>query len=370
MTRVGRALVALAGLLSVLAIFAVWADRQLLDDRAWDDTSSALLENAAVRAEIAGFLVDELYVQEDVSGQIEALLPPRAAPLAGPAAMGLRELAERGTARLLGRPRIQDIWRDANRRAHAELVRAVEGEGSAGGDVVLDLRELLEATQQRVGVGGAAAQALPAGAAQITILRADRLGTAQDLVDLFETLVVALCALTIALGLLAFALARGRRRETLRACGTALVAAGAAVLLGRGLAGTALVDALGTSDAVRPAAHTTWTIATSLLAEIAGAVVLYGVVVVLAAWLAGPTRWALTVRGAVAPYLAEARLAYGAVAVVGLLVLAWGPTPATRHAVPMLALAALLALGVTVLRRQTAREARSVTRLPSPGSPS
>lgn len=356
MSRVGRVLVVLAGLLAALALVAVWADRQLLDDGAWDDTSSALLENAAIRGEIAAFLVDELYAHEDVRGGIEELLPPRAASLAGPAATGLREIAERGTARLLGRPRIQDVWRDATRRAHEALVRAVEGEGPAGGDVVLDLGELLDATQQRLSVGGRAAQALPPDAAQITIVSADRLGTAQDLVDVFETLVVALCAVAFALAVLAVFLARGRRRETLRAYGTALVAAGAAVLIGRALAGDALVGALTTSDAVQPAADATWMIATSLLAEIADAVVVYGVVIVFAAWLAGPTRWALAARRALAPHLAVPRLAYGGVAVLVLLVLAWGPTPATRHGVPMLLLTALLALGVTVLRRQTARE--------------
>jgi hypothetical protein len=352
------ALASLATLLAFAALFAVWADRQLLADDGWSDTSSALLENAAVRGEIAAFLVDELYAHEDVGGQIEALLPPRAAALAGPAATGLRELAERGTTRLLGRPRIQAVWQRANARAHAAFVQGVLGAGAAGGDVVLDLRELLDATQQRLGVGGRAAQELPAGAAQITVLRADQLGVAQDVVDVFEALVVVLCALALALYALAVFVARDRRRETLRACGLGLAAAGAAVLVARALAGDAVVDALTTSAAVRPAAEATWTISTSLLAEIAGAAIGYGVVIVVAAWLAGPTRWAVAARGALAPYLREPRLAYGAVAVLVLLVLAWGPTPATHRVIPMVVLTGLLAAGVTALRRQAAREAQ------------
>lgn len=51
-------------------------------------------------------------------------------------------------------------------------------------------------------------------------------------------------------------------------------------------------------------------------------------------------------------------MAYSAVAVLVLLLLAWGPTPATRHPMPVVVLTTLLALGVTVLRRQTAREAQ------------
>ncbi len=44
-----------------------------------------------------------------------------------------------------------------------------------------------------------------------------------------------------------------------------------------------------------------------------------------------------------------------------LLIVAWGPTPATRSLVPMLVLTALLALGIEALRRQTAREFPDVT---------
>jgi hypothetical protein len=57
-----------------------------------------------------------------------------------------------------------------------------------------------------------------------------------------------------------------------------------------------------------------------------------------------------------APYLREPRLAYGALAAIVLLLLAWGPTPAMRRVIPALALVGLLALGLEALRRQTARE--------------
>lgn len=356
MTRVGRVLVALASLIAVLAIFAVWADRQLLDDGAWDTTSGALIQNGAVRSQVAGFLVDELFAGLDVEAQLEAVLPPRAAGLAGPAAIVSREAAERGTARLLARPRAQKLWQRATQRAHAAFVRLVTGEGAAGGDVTLDLHELLTAMQQRAGVGGRAAQALPAGAGQITVLRADKLKTAQDIVDVLQAVVIALCALALALFASAVALARSARRETLRACGIGFVAAGSAVLIGRALAGNAVVDALASSDAVKPAADATWTIATSLLAEIATAVIGYGIVVVVAAWLAGPTRLAVRSRRALTPHLREARLAYGGAAALVLLLLAWNPVRATHHVVPMAVLCALLALGVRALRRQTSRD--------------
>jgi hypothetical protein len=82
----------------------------------------------------------------------------------------------------------------------------------------------------------------------------------------------------------------------------------------------------------------------------------YGVVLVFAAWLAGRTSWAVATRRTLAPYLREPRIAYGALAVIALILLAWGPTPALRRPLPALILIALLALGVEALRRLTERE--------------
>jgi uncharacterized membrane protein YeiB len=100
-----------------------------------------------------------------------------------------------------------------------------------------------------------------------------------------------------------------------------------------------------------------WNIGTSLLHNIAVAMIVYGIIVVVAAWLAGPTRPATATRKFLAPSLrGSPALAYGVVGAVLLLVVLWGPTPAFRNIWWILVFAILLALGVTMLRRETARE--------------
>jgi len=362
--RLSLVLVAVATVLAFLAIFAVWADQQLLDNDDWADTSSALLENDAIRGQVAGFLVDELYANVDVEGEISEALPPGAAAVAGPASGAISELADRGANRLLGRPRVQARWEEANRRAHAAFIKVIDGGGdvvSTGeGDVVLDLKELLAETQGRLGVGGRAAEELPADAAQITVLRSDQLALAQDIVRLIESLVALLVLLTVSFFALAVGLARGRRREALRACGAGLVVAGTGALIARSLAGDLVVDDVATTAAVHPAAEATWTIATSLLEEVAAATIGYGIVVLASAWLGGPSATAVATRRALAPYLREPRLAYGGLGVLVLLALASAPAPATRRVVPTLVMVGLLAVGFELLRRQTAREHRRV----------
>jgi hypothetical protein len=90
--------------------------------------------------------------------------------------------------------------------------------------------------------------------------------------------------------------------------------------------------------------------------EAASAAIGYGVVLVSASWLAGHTRPAVAARRGMAPFLRERAYAYGALAVIVLLLLNWGPTPATRRLLPALVLIALLVAGLEALRRQTARE--------------
>jgi hypothetical protein len=358
--RLPLALIAVASLLAFLATFALWANRQLLDTDNWTDTSSELLENDAIRGQVSVFLVDQLYANVDVQQRLADALPPRAQPLAGPAAGGLKDLAINGANTLLQRPRPQELWEQANRRAHTRLLNVIEGGGDVvsteGGDVTLDLKELLGQTADRVGVGGRAEARIPEGAAQITIMQSDELGLAQDAVRLLKAAAVVLVLLALALFALAVYLARGWRREALRATGFGLLFAGAAALVVRAFAGDAVVDALASTEAVRPAAEAAWSISTSLLVEAASASIVYGVVLVFAAWLAGRTSWAVATRRTLAPYLREPRIAYGALAVIALILLAWGPTPALRRPLPAIILIALLALGVEALRRLTERE--------------
>jgi hypothetical protein len=197
---------------------------------------------------------------------------------------------------------------------------------------------------------------LPASASQIVLLQSDQIALAQDVLWLLKALPIVLVVLAVALFALGVYLARGRRREALRACGIGLLFAGAGALVAAVLAGDAVVNELATTDSVRPAAEDAWDVGTSLLREAAGAAIAYGAVIVIAAWLAGPTRWAVATRRQLAPYLREPRWAWGAFGVVVLALLAWAPTPALRQVIPALVLIGLLALGLEALRRQTARE--------------
>ena len=355
-----RALVVLASVVAFAAILAVWANRQVLNTDNWTRTSTQLLDDRVIRDQLAVYLVDQLYANVDVAAEIRAALPERLQPLAGPAAGGLRDLAERAAREALSRPRAQALWANANRETQLALLRILEGDGEAvsteNGDVVLDLSVLLAQMQERVGIGGRVAERLPASAAQFTVMPADRLESARRGLNLLRGLPIVLVGLSLALFGLALAIAPGWRRQALRGYGIGFVLAGAAALLAQGQAGEALVNALVSTAAAEPAAANAWTISTELLVQAAWATIFYGAFMVIGAGLAGPSRPAVAVRRAVAPFASHPAVAYSALAVFVAVLLWWAPTPATRDPALALLLIALLAAGTEALRRQLVRE--------------
>jgi Short C-terminal domain len=365
------AIVLVATLIAFLSIFAIWVKRQALETETWTDTSTELLENEVIRDAIAGFLVTELYDNVDVEAEIANQLPPQAAALAGPVAGGIRQVADEAARRALERPEVQALWEDANRAAHERLLAVIDDEAEAlateGGSVNLDLSVILEQITAELGVGENLASKIPEGAAQLPVMDADDLDAIRTVVDLLRTLAWLLLAIAIALYALALYLAGARRRQTLRLIGFSFIVVGALTLFLKRLVGDGVVSALASNSAAEPPVEETWEIATSLLTDSGSAVIIYGIFIVFAAWLAGPTSAATGIRGWLTPYLRQPRMAYGGLAVLLLFLFWWDPFPATHRLAPSLLLIALLALGVEFLRRQVIREFPDRFTTTSPG---
>jgi hypothetical protein len=336
------AIIVVAAIVGFFAAFAVWVKRQALETDTWTQTSTQLLANHAVQDAVAGFLVQALYDNVNVEGEVKKALPKRVQPLAGPAAGGLREFATTAATEALQRPDVQELWGKANATAHAEFLKLINGGGEAlsttGGEVNLNLATLITDLGDRVGIN--VKDKIPASAAQVTLLRSDQLSLAQRLVRALKALSILLPLLTLALFGLAIYLAGGWRRVALRSCGIAILAIGILILVARS----------------KPAVDAVWSIGTSLLRDEGVALIWYGVVIVLGAWLAGRTAIARDLRREIAPILRERLYGYAVLAAFVLLVYLWSPTEGTRRLLPALILIALLIAGFEALRHQTVAE--------------
>jgi hypothetical protein len=366
-------LFALGTLVIFVGSLTVWVRRQALDTDAWVRTSGDVLENDDVRAALSVYIVDQLYQHADPQAVLETRLPTNLQGLAGPIAGALRQPAVEGVDRFLERPRVQAAWEELNRVAHQELLAVLEDETRGNittgeGTVTLNLSTLIANIGQELGFGEDLAARLPPDAGQIVLLRSDQLEAAQAGVKAIKWMSWLVILIAFACYAGAIWLARGRR-EMLRNIGVGLLLVGILLLVIRRLVGNYIVDALASGESVRGAVGSAWIIGTRLLSEVAWALIIYGLIIFVGTWLAGPNRYAGRVRGFIGPTLRDRPgLAWGALAGVFLLLVLWGPVPALRSWVGILILAGLVALGFEAFRRVVLGELGEARPSPPPAA--
>lgn len=352
-------LVVIAAVIGLVAALNVWVKRQALSTNNWTNASSQLLENEQIRSALSVYLVNQVFANVNVTQRLEQRLPPNLDPLAPPIAVGLQQAATRAVDNLLARPRIQQLWRNANRRAHELFLAVLNGKKgilvSSNGNVVLNLQPIVKQLAEETGLGGRLEGRLPPDAGKITIMKGNQLEAARKTVKVIKVLSYLLFFLVIALYAVAVYLARDRRKLLL-GVGVSVLVVGLLILVVRRFAGNYLVDALNNNPDAKGAVSATWAIGTELLRNTGINAVIYGIVIIFAAWIAGASRPATWTRRTLAPAMRDHPVwIYGAVTLVLFLVLLAGPTDAQRI-FPLLILFALAYVGVEVLRRQTVRE--------------
>lgn len=359
--RTVKALVVLGSIFAFLSVFAIWTERQALNTDDWVETSGRMIQNEKIRAAVGEYLVEQLYDNVDVEKELEDVLPGDLKELAGPASGGLRQVAGTGAEEVLQSSTAQDLWKDANRAAHEQLLAVLEDKKEAvsteEGEVTLNLGSLVTNLADQVGIGAQLADKLPPDAAQVTILRSDELKTAQDIAAGIKGLALVLSLLTLICFGVAIYISREGRWVTVLFCGVGLLAAGFAVIVAREVAGGIIVDQLVEEESVRPAAEAAWTIGTSLMISIATTVIVFGVLLVIAGWLGSPTGSARSARRFTAPFLRD----YPAYVYTGLAILVcfWFLTASVqnlRSFLTALIVAGFIAFGIHELGRQSSEE--------------
>jgi hypothetical protein len=359
--RLVRGLVVLGSVLAFLSVFAIWTERQAFNTDDWVSTSGRLLDNKTIREAVGEYLVDQLYENVDVRKELEEILPGDAKELAGPAAGGLRQVAGEGAERALETSTAEDLWEEANRGAHEQLLAVLENKKEAvetdEGNVRLNLGTLLTNLAEQVGIGEDLAEKLPPDAAQIEILKSDELKTAQDIAIAIKGLALLLSILTFAAFGAAIYLSRDGRWVTVLLSGVGLIAAAFAVVVARHIAGGIVVDQLVKTESAKPAGEAAWSIGTSLMTSIATTVIVVGVLFLIAGWLASPTPGALATRRYLAPTLRQhPGYVYAGLAILVCFYFLSGPTHGLRAFLTTLIVAAMAAFGIHELRKQAAEE--------------
>ncbi len=354
-------LVVLATVIALVAILTTWVNRQMLDNSAWNKATTQVIQDQKVQSALATYTVNQLYTNVDVGQALSDRLPKNLKRFGPVLAGALEQPATQGVERLLQRPRVQQLFIRASAIAHEKLVNVLENKTGLGistgnGNVTLDVHAMIVEIGTELGIPESALAKLPASTGTITLMKSDQLKAAQDGVQAVHVLSAWLLVAVLVLYGFAIWLARGARRATLRNAGIGLALVGLLVLVIRTLLGNYIVNSLA-MPGYQPATHHLYLIGTSILGQIGAATLFYGVVVTLAAVFAGPSAPAVWLRERFAPVLNERQgIVWGGAGFVYLLLLLWGGTHALRTWWGILLLAALIAIGLVALRRQTLTE--------------
>ncbi|MGW6534345.1 hypothetical protein ACWGBV_08360 [Streptomyces sp. NPDC055051] len=301
-------LVVLGCVLVPLGLVAAWTADLLGDTDRYVQTVTPLASDPDVQAAVANRVTGAVMEHVDLPALLEGVAPDERplvekalGKLGGSLESALSSFVHDRAQDVVASPAFETIWTDANRAIHTSLDRALTGDEDGAvkietDSVTIDLAPVIERVKERLVDGGlTVASNIPEIHTDFTVLRSDDIGKAKTGFALLQSLglwLPVIAVLCVAGGVL---LAVRRRRALVAA---ALGFALAALVLGIALTvfRTVYLNALPASVSPAAAGSVYDTLVRFLRTSVRVCAVL-GVLVALAAWLSGPSRPAVLVRG-------------------------------------------------------------------------
>ncbi|MFD0638208.1 hypothetical protein ACFQ9X_48325 [Catenulispora yoronensis] len=301
-------LIFLAWVLAPLSVVATWSAGIVGDTSRYVDTVSPLATDPDIQAATANRVTTAIMSQLDIATLAQEVAPddrPRLEQLlqkaSGPITGALTSFVHDRTLNILASDWFATFWDNANRAAHASVNKLLTGEGGGAvqvqnGAVTVDLAPLVDRVKtELVADGITVADKLPEVHTSFTIMQADNIGKYRTWFRLLQIVGNWLPFIALACVAGGVLLARDRRR--------ALVVAGLGVFVAAGLVGigvrlgrTFYLGAL-PADVSQAAASSVYDTMSRFLITTCRTTAVLGLLVGLAAWLSGPSRPAVIVRG-------------------------------------------------------------------------
>jgi len=309
----------LACLTIVLATIVIWVHEVAMDTDRFTALVTEVAADPAVIDPISDRVSQQVVTALDVESRVAALLPGSSARLAGPITAAVQEAIDRRLERVLENPDVQAALLRSLSFSHEHLVAFLRGDDSAftlvDGYLYLDVWPVIGSALTEIqslgflpsdvqlpdlsggGRPGALASrlqsalgvTLPPDFGTIRLVEAQRLATAQQVVQFFDGLTVVLVALAVALSVLALWLARDRRRMLVYLAVGTVIAFVIARLAVRGLA-TFVVNEF-TESGLAPAINAVVAAAVTDLIGLTTIVLVAAAALAIVAYIAGRPAW-------------------------------------------------------------------------------
>ena len=350
--------------LAALSVVAIWLRVTLLDTDRYVKTVAPIAAEPAVQNAVADRLDTAINSRIDFASLARDVLPERADVLAPVIQTGVQSFIRTRIQEFTRSPRFQDIWTEANRRAHTRITELLVGGRSKrlvldDDTVYLDLSPAVDRIKtglQERGLTRIADAIPPTVDGRIKLVDSPALVQAQNGIKLLKAVAIVLPLLALLCLAGSVFLARQRLRGVLRAAiGVAL--AMLLLVVAVGVARSAYLDALGQGALPRDAASDIFDTLVTFLRNGVRIVIAVAVALALVSFLLGLPLgrvWNAIVTDSRRAWIAQHRnpllIAVGVIA--GIVLLARDPLTGGAALVTLL-LAVVAAGAVIVLGLQT-----------------
>jgi hypothetical protein len=281
-------LIVVACLLAVLSVFVVFVRNEVLNTDTYVSTVTPLASNPAIQSAVAKRVTDQLVTKINVEYRVKRALPGRAGFLATPIATAVQAATNDITLKLVESSKFQELWVEANRRAHKQVVALLTGSGegalqSSNGKVTVDLGHIEGAAKQALRKKGITLfdKVSTTNGPTLTLFQSTQLVRLQGLIRLLNRLYILLPIVTLLVFAGGILLTRNRRRGLVRAA-AGLAVSMAVVLLVASVGRAHYLSSLSPSQS-RPATEAVIdTISASLLDTVRTIFVVAAVIAVVA----------------------------------------------------------------------------------------
>jgi hypothetical protein len=386
-SRWSKVLAVVGAVLLPIAGLTFWSRNQLLNTDRYVQTVKPLASDPAIQAAVSDRVADAVSNAVDFEHRAEDALPDRAKFLAAPIAAAGRNLVHEVATTVITSEEFQRLWVEVNRLAHEQIDSIITGSDTetvrrSDGEVVISLRPVAERVLQRldevVPVDLTSVDATRLNT-EFVLVNSEDLGRVQSAVKWFDRLTYFLVVLAI-VALVGSVLVEKDRRRGIQRVGLAITISMAVMLLAYSIGREYYVSHLPAEIRNPDAATAIFDIITRYVDRGIRALLVLGLVLFVGAWLVGPSRNAVRVRGWwekvrargsaeiageepgalstwVAAHANELRFAIVGIAVVALVL--WDRP--TGRVVLLLTILTALALGVIAVLAGAARTTTDVS---------
>ena len=305
-------LIVLGCVLAPVSVLAVWTANQVSDTNRYVQNVAPLIHDPAVQSALTDKISTEIDTRLNVQGltnqaadaltsrgltRVGTLLHTFSGQIAG-AATGF---IHGQVAKIVASPQVANLWEQVNRRAHAQLVKALSGQGNgavtiSNGQVVLSLGPFIDLVKQRLAARGLSiVNSIPAINPTLALFSAKYLVKAQSGYRLINDLKIVLPILVLVLLGAGIYIAKGHRRAVI---GAGLGLAASMLILGIVLAIARSVYLNSVPSNVLPAnaAAVLYDTLVRFIKDGLRAILVVGLIVAIAAFFTGPSATAVGTR--------------------------------------------------------------------------